>query len=352
MQLSTRPQKHLLYDPAFEHDACGVGFVAHLKGKAGYELLPRGRQILESMAHRGAVGAERNTGDGSGILTALPHAFLERIAQDELGQELPERGKYAAGLVFLSRDETERKACEDEFRRITEVEGQRFIGWRDVPRDNSMIGPTALRSEPVMRQVFIAADDKVSSQEFERKLYIIRKQLTNALRGSEKDRDNTFYICSLSTRNIVYKGMLTPEQLFEYFLDLSNENYHTHLAMVHSRFSTNTFPSWDRAQPLRFMSHNGEINTLQGNVNKMRAREGVMKSDLFGADLAKIMPVIEPDLSDSGTFDNVLELLLQNGRTLPEAVMMMVPEAWHSHRHMPPIGKAMYEFMSTQMEPW
>ncbi|MDA3949957.1 MAG: glutamate synthase subunit alpha, partial [Spirochaeta sp.] len=352
MQHIRRPRKHQLYDPAFEHDACGVGFVAHLKGKAAHKLLPEARQILVNMAHRGAVGAERNSGDGSGILTALPHTLLERVARDELGETLPERGRFAAGIVFLSRDKTERTACETAFAEITAEEGQRFIGWRDVPRDNSMIGPTARASEPVMRQAFIAAGDTVSSEVFERKLYVIRKRLTNKLRGSAVDTNDMFYICSLSTRNIIYKGMLTPEQLFEYFLDLTNERFETHVAMVHSRFSTNTFPSWDRAQPFRFMSHNGEINTLQGNVNKMRAREGVMESDLFGTDLQKIMPVIEPDLSDSGTFDNALELLLQSGRDLPEAVMMMVPEAWHNHRHMPDEGKAMYEFMSAQMEPW
>lgn len=352
MQRRQRPKAQQLYDPRYEHDACGVGFVAELKGKASYALLPQARQILVSMAHRGAVGAERNTGDGSGILTALPHRMIEKIAAEELGTELPERGRFAAGNLFLSRDKTERAACERAFQRVTEEEGQRFIGWRDVPRNNSMIGPSARASEPVIRQAFIAAGENVSSDEFERKLFVIRKRVTNALRGSEDDRDEMFYICSLSTRNIVYKGMLTPEQLFDYFLDLTNERYETHVAMVHSRFSTNTFPSWDRAQPLRFMSHNGEINTLQGNVNKMRAREGVMKSALLGDDLKKIMPVIEPDLSDSGTFDNALELLLQSGRQLPEAVMMMVPEAWHSHKHMPDVGKAMYEFMSTQMEPW
>jgi len=352
MPRTHRPRKQQLYDPSYEHDACGVGFVAHLTGKASHQLLPQAREILVRMAHRGAVGAERNTGDGAGILTALPHKLLEKIATDELKAALPERGRFAAGNVFLSRDDEERRFTEKLFETVTEEEGQRFLGWRDVPRDNSMIGPSARASEPVIRQVFIAAGDGVSSDVFERKLYVIRKRLVNAIRGGEHDTDDTFYICSLSTRNIVYKGMLTPEQLFDYFLDLGNERYETHVAMIHSRFSTNTFPSWDRAQPLRFMSHNGEINTLRGNVNKMRAREGVMESELFGDDLKKIMPVIEPDLSDSGTFDNVLELLLQSGRELPEAVMMMVPEAWHNHRHMPEIGKAMYEFMSTQMEPW
>ena len=352
MQRTVRPGKQHLYDPQFEHDACGVGFVAHIKGRASHDLIPKAREVLVNMTHRGAVGAEKDTGDGAGILTALPHALLERVAREELRAELPARGRFAAGLFFLPQDDEERAACEAAVERITAEAGQRFIGWRDVPRDNSMIGPSALAAEPMIRQAFIAAGDGVDADVFERKLYVIRKVATNTLRGSESDSQHFFYICSLSTRNIVYKGMLTPEQLFRYYRDLSDPLFDTHLAMVHSRFSTNTFPSWDRAQPLRFMSHNGEINTLRGNVNKMRSREGIMESELFGDDVEKIMPVIEPDLSDSGSFDNVLELLLQSGRELPEAVMMMVPEAWQNHRHMPDIGKAMYEFMSTQMEPW
>jgi glutamate synthase (NADPH) large chain len=352
MQRKNRPGPQALYDPQFEHDACGVGFVAHMKGRTSNDLIPLAREILVNMTHRGAVGAEKDTGDGAGILTALPHALLERIAAEELGVVLPERGTFAAGLVFLPQDSKERSACEDQVAAITREEGQRFIGWRDVPRDNSLIGPTARASEPEIRQVFIAAGDGVASEVFERKLYVIRKRATHALRGSARDTGHFFYVCSLSTRNIVYKGMLTPEQLFTYYRDLADPLFETHLAMVHSRFSTNTFPSWDRAQPLRFMSHNGEINTLRGNVNKMRAREGILRSDLFGEDIRKIQPVIEPDLSDSGNFDNVLELLLMSGRELPEAVMMMIPEAWHKHRHMPDIGRAMYEFMSAQMEPW
>ena len=352
MQRKVRPEKQYLYDPQFEHDNCGVGFVAHIRGHASHDLIPKAREVLVNMTHRGAVGAEKDTGDGAGILTALPHALLERVAREELRTELPERGRFAAGLFFLPQDQTERKACEAEVEQIVAREGQRFIGWRDVPRDNSMIGPSALAAEPVIKQAFIAAGDDADAEVFERKLYVIRKVATNTLRGGAHDSDHFFYICSLSTRNIVYKGMLTPEQLFQYYTDLADPLFDTHLAMVHSRFSTNTFPSWDRAQPLRFMSHNGEINTLRGNANKMRAREGIMESDLFGDDVAKITPVIEPDLSDSGSFDNVLELLLQSGRELPEAVMMMIPEAWQNHKHMPDVGKAMYEFMSAQMEPW
>ncbi len=352
MARDKRPEKQLLYDPQFEHDSCGVGFIANIKGRANHTIVDNAKEILINMTHRGAVGAEKNTGDGAGILTALPHAMLERIATDELGITLPRRGLFSAGLVFLPQEDDDRAQCETAIQRILAEEGQEFLGWRDPPRDNSMIGPTARLAEPVIRQLFVGAGKDVDQAAFERALYVARKRATHLLRGGEFDRRHLFYICSLSTRNIIYKGMLTPTQLFDYYGDLSRPDFETHLAMVHSRFSTNTFPSWDRAQPLRFMSHNGEINTLRGNVNKMYAREGKLRSELFGEDIKKITPIIEPDLSDSGNFDNVLELLLMAGRDLPEAVMMMIPEAWQNHRHMPDHGKAMYEFMSTQIEPW
>ena len=347
-----RPGAIGLYDPTYEHDSCGVGFIAHLKGRAGHDLIPAAREILVNMTHRGAVGAEQNTGDGAGIMTALPHALLERIARDELGVPLPARGRFAAGQVFLPQEDVERAACEAAIERIVAAEGQHFVGWRDVPTDNTGLGAQAIASEPVTRQAFVRAGDGVAPAAFERALYVIRKRATNELRGGRNDRQRCFYVCSLSTRNIVYKGMLTPEQLFRYYLDLADPDFETHMAMVHSRFSTNTFPSWDRAQPLRFMSHNGEINTLRGNVNKMRSRQGVLASELFGPSLQRAFPIIEPDLSDSGSFDNVIELLLHSGYELPEAVMMMVPEAWQNHRHMDAERRAMYEFMSAQMEPW
>ncbi|TVQ36902.1 MAG: glutamate synthase large subunit [Spirochaetaceae bacterium] len=352
MAETTRPGQRGLYDPANEHDSCGVGFVAHIKGEKSHTILENAREILINMTHRGAVGSDRNSGDGAGILTALPHAFLEKVMARDLGLTLPPRGAFAAGLVFLPQDRGQRNRCMAHFEQLVDQAGQRLLGWRDVPRDNSMIGPTALASEPVIKQVFVAGPEQLSEAEFERKLYVIRKSATHQIRGRQDDPRDFFYICSLSTRVIVYKGMLMPEQLFAYYNDLSDPDYISHLAMVHSRFSTNTFPSWDRAQPLRFMSHNGEINTLRGNINKMRAREGVLASNLFGDDLQRIFPVIEPDCSDSGNFDNVLELLLMAGRELPEAVMMMVPEAWQKHQHMPAVGKAVYEFMSCMMEPW
>ncbi|MFW5684415.1 MAG: glutamate synthase large subunit, partial [Spirochaetota bacterium] len=350
--MRSRPTQVGLYDPQFEHDSCGVGFVAHIKGEQSRQIIDSAREVLVNMTHRGAVGSEKNSGDGAGILTTLPQEFLEKVARSDLGIDLPSRGLYSAGLVFLPQDQTHRDACMQTVEDIVSEEGQVVLGWRDVPRDNSMIGPTALESEPAMKQLFVGAGAGVSSDELERKLYVIRKRATHLLHGNGTDPDSAFYVCSLSQRVIVYKGMLTPEQLFAYFTDLNDPDFKSHLAMIHSRFSTNTFPSWDRAQPLRFMSHNGEINTLRGNVNKMAAREGTLSSDLFGDDLAKTFPIIESDQSDSGTFDNALELLLMTGRELPEAVMMMVPEAWQSHQHMPDAGRAMYEFMSTQMEPW
>ncbi len=350
--MRSRPGRSGLYDPQFEHDSCGVGFVAHIKGERSRRIVDSAREVLLNMTHRGAVGSDRNSGDGAGILTSLPQRFLERVAKRDLGIELPPRGRYSAGIVFLPRDPTHRDCCRAGMERIIAEEGLLVLGWREVPRDSSMIGPTALESEPVMRQLFVAAAEGTNPDEFERKLYVARKRATHELHGSGCDPDAAFYICSLSVRVIVYKGMLMPEQLFRYFTDLNEPDFESHLAMVHSRFSTNTFPSWDRAQPLRFMSHNGEINTLRGNVNKMAAREGTLRSPLFGDDLAKTFPVMEPDMSDSGNFDNALELLLMSGRQLPEAVMMMVPEAWQNHRHMPDAGSAMYEYMSTQMEPW
>lgn len=352
MSVQTRPKGHGLYDPAFEHESCGVGFVAHIKGGRSHEVIDRGKEVLINMTHRGAVGSEKNTGDGAGVLTALPWEFLEKTAKRELSLDLPPRGKYAAGIVFLPRDEGDRRVCKAAFEAIVGEEGQHHLGWRTVPKDDSMIGPTAMASEPVMEQVFVASAEGLSPDDFDRKLYVIRKRATHTIRGKKNDPDDAFYVCSLSVRVMVYKGMLMPEQLFRYFPDLADPDYKSHLCMVHSRFSTNTFPSWDRAQPQRFMAHNGEINTLRGNINKMRSREGTLESTLFGADLRRAMPIIEPDLSDSGTLDNVLELLLLAGRELPEAVMMMIPEAWQEHKHMPDHGSAMYEYMSTMMEPW
>jgi len=349
------PAKRGLYDPAFEKESCGVGFVAHIKGRRSHQIILDGDEVLRNMDHRGACGCEPNTGDGAGILTALPHEFLQKVARDDLKAELPEPGRFAAGLVFLPTVPQERERCKKAIEEIVARQGQRLVGWRKVPTrpDEANVGPTARLGEPCIEQLFLAAGDRLVGESFERQLYIIRKQASHRLRtDASLWQAKMFYICSLSTKVMIYKGMLTPDQLLPYFPDLQDPDYTSHLAMVHSRFSTNTFPSWDRAQPNRFMSHNGEINTLRGNMNWMHAREGVVQSDLFGGELSKLFPIVEPDCSDSGTFDNALEFLLMTGRTLQEAVMMMIPEAWQQHESMPEDKRAFYEYHSCLMEPW
>ncbi len=350
-----QPPKQGLYDPELEKDSCGVGFVAHIKGKPSHQIVLDADTILKNMDHRGACGCEKNTGDGSGILTALPHRFLVKVAKRDLGVDLPKPGQFAAGLVFLPKDEQERRHCKVTVENLVKAAGQKLIGWRKVAQetDKADIGPTARHAEPWIEQLFVGAAEGIESEAFERALYLIRKQASHALRGSKTLKHALmFYICSLSTKVIIYKGMLTPAQVLPYFPDLTDPDFETHLAMVHSRFSTNTFPSWDRAQPLRFMSHNGEINTLRGNSNWMRAREGMAQSELFGEELRKLFPIVEPHCSDSGTFDNVLEFMLMNGRTLQESVMMMIPEAWQKHQTMPEDKRAFYEYLSCMMEPW
>jgi glutamate synthase domain-containing protein 2/glutamate synthase domain-containing protein 1/glutamate synthase domain-containing protein 3 len=346
------PERTGLYDPAFEKDSCGVGFVAHIKGKASHQIMRDAYFLNSRMAHRGGCGFEKNTGDGAGILTAMPHSFFARVAAD-MGISLPSPGRYAVGNIFLPQTTGRRAAFKKGIENIISEEGQRFLAWRRIPVDSrkAAVGPAALEAMPAMEQLFIGSnlDDPGA---FDRALYIIRKRMTEKPATSSLSEPPVLYACSLSPEVIVYKGMLTPGQLFPFYCDLENEAYETHLAMVHSRFSTNTFPSWDRAQPNRYMSHNGEINTLRGNKNLMMARQGVVSSPLFGEDINKLFPIVEPDFSDSGTFDNVLEFLLLSGRTLQEAVMMMIPEAWQSDINMPQQKKDFYEYHSALMEPW
>ena len=349
------PPAHGLYDPRFEHESCGVGFVCNIKGRPSRGIVDDAKHINCCMDHRGGIGSEPNTGDGAGILTGLPHKLLARFAQAAFGRSLPEPGAYGVGNVFLPRDAAERRSCKERIETIIAAQGQECLGWRELPHDacGADLGSAAIASMPHMEQLFIAAGEGFEGERFERQLYVIRKHASRDLRGDESLAERALlYISSLSSKVIVYKGMLTPHQLFEFFADLEDPEYETHLAMVHSRFSTNTFPSWDRAQPNRFMSHNGEINTLLGNCNWMNAREGVMRSELFGEDLSKLFPVVEPDCSDSGNFDNVLEFLLMSGRTLPAAVMMMIPEAWQNRHDMAPDKRAFYEYNSCLMEPW
>ncbi|HEX5048913.1 MAG TPA: glutamate synthase large subunit [Gammaproteobacteria bacterium] len=349
------PPANGLYRPEFEHDSCGVGFVAHIKGHRSHQILLDADHLLCRMDHRGARGAEPNTGDGAGILTALPYEFLAKVAKRELGAELPAPGSFAAGNVFLPTDESEREHCKRVVAELCAEEGQRLVGWRVVPTepDKADLGESARAAMPHVEQLIVAAGNGVEGDAFERKLYSIRKRASHRLRGdSSLEQAKFFYVCSLSSKTLIYKGMLTPGQVKAFYPDLDDPDYTTHLAMVHSRFSTNTFPSWDRAQPNRFMSHNGEINTLRGNMNAMRARQGVVESELYGDSLAKLFPIVEPDCSDSGTFDNVLEFLLMTGRSLQESVMMMVPEAWQKNELMPEAKRAFYEYHSCLMEPW
>ena len=347
------PLKQGLYDPQFEHDSCGIGFVVNIKGKKSHQTVTDGLQILVNLDHRGAVGHEPNTGDGAGILIQKPHEFLVK-ATAKLGFKLPAVNEYGVGMMFLPPNLRERNGVKTAFAKFVSAEGQTLLGWRDVPTDNSSLGKTAVEAEPHMAQVFIGRNPELKDEAaFERKLYVIRKQAEQKIRyGSKIDGGKWFYVSSLSVRTMTYKGMLMPEQVAKYYPDLRDESMVTALALVHSRFSTNTFPSWDRAHPNRFIAHNGEINTLRGNVNWMKAAQANFKSALFGKDIKKVIPVINEDGSDSAQFDNCLELLVMAGRELPLAMMMMIPEPWENHESMDADRKAFYEYHSCLIEPW
>jgi glutamate synthase (NADPH/NADH) large chain len=350
--MTNPPGKIGLYDPQHEHDACGVGFLVDVQGRKSNGLVRDAVQVLKNLGHRGACGCEENTGDGAGILIQLPDAFL-RTATEGLGFTLPPVSRYGAGVLFLPTDPTARAACEHIVEDAARANGQRVLGWRTVPVNDSMIGAGAKSSQPLMRQVFVARGDEVADEAaFERKLYLIRRMAAAQVRKSTIPGKDLFYVTSLSWKTMIYKGMLTADQLGPYFPDLTDPAMASALAIVHSRFSTNTFPSWARAHPYRTIAHNGEINTLRGNVNWMGARESVLESPLFGADIAHVKPVVNETGSDSAMFDNVLELMVLGGRSLPHAVMMMVPEPWTHHEAMSPEKRAFYEYHSCLMEPW
>ncbi len=352
--LQKKDPKQGLYAPEWEHDACGIGMVVNIRGERSHRVVEQALTILENLTHRGARGAEPNTGDGAGILLQVPHAFLQRKANGK-GFSLPEPGQYGVGMVFLPPDPNHRRLCELHFENIVASEGQRVIGWRSVRINKETdLGPTARRAEPKIRQVFIERNPQIRDDlEFERKLYVIRRRAEKEIRYSHRlEGGQYFYIASLSYKTIVYKGMFITYQLREYFDDLSAPDMESAIALVHSRFSTNTFPSWERAQPLRYLVHNGEINTLRGNVNWFRAQEKHLDSKLFGNDLQKILPIIQPDGSDSAMFDNVLEFLVLAGYSLPQAMTLMIPEPWSNNPHMTEEKRAYYEFYANLMEPW
>ncbi|HWD68893.1 MAG TPA: glutamate synthase large subunit [Solirubrobacteraceae bacterium] len=337
------PGPNGLYDPTTEHDACGLALVAKLWGEATHAVIEKGLEALGNLEHRGAAGADPNTGDGAGILLQIPDAFFRGAVA---GVELPPAGRYAVAVVFLPTDHERRAQIEQMIENTVEAEGQRVIWWRDVPTDDRYAGDTARASQPFIRQLLVGASDDLADQDaFERKLYVIRR-LIEIEAGSE------LAIPSFSSRTLVYKGMLTAPQLPRYYTDLRDPRLASRLALVHSRFSTNTFPSWTLAHPFRMTAHNGEINTLRGNANWMRARESQLSSELFGDDLARVMPVIQPDVSDSATLDNVLELLVLSGRSIPHAMMMMIPEAYRTRKDLDPDVKGFYDFHSCLLEPW
>ncbi len=344
MHFRNRPTERVgLYDPVHEHDSCGVAFLARLDGVRTHDTVDRAIQALENLEHRGAEGADPNTGDGAGILLQIPDRFLRDVISDEL----PPAGQYGVGVVFLPPDKSRHDALEGAINDAVAAEGQRVVGWRDVPTDRDWCGLTALYHRPYVKHVIIAASDELASDQdaFERKLYVIRRVAENSA-GAD------LVVPTMSSRTMVYKGMLTPMQLKGYFPELQSPLVESALALVHSRFSTNTFPSWELAHPYRMIAHNGEINTLRGNVNWMRARESQLRSELFGDDLAKVLPTTRPGMSDSATLDSVLELLVLAGRSLPHAMMMLIPESYEDRDDMSDELKAFYAFHACFMEPW
>ena len=352
---SGMPEQQGLYSPSNERDACGLGFVAHIKGKKSHQIVQQGLQILANLTHRGATGYDPKLGDGAGILIQMPDAFMRKEAT-KLGINLPAVGSYACGTAFLPQTKNGREACESIVARIIHEEAQTLLGWRDVPRDNSNIAQAAKDVEPVMRQVFIGRGENVADQNaFERKLFVIRKRIEHEVRALKLEDSAEFYFPSLSSKTIIYKGMLLANEVGVYYKDLQDEDMVSALALVHQRFSTNTFPKWDLAHPFRMIAHNGEINTVQGNINWMAARHESMRSALMGEDLEKLWPLIVEGQSDSAAFDNALELLVAGGYSLPHAMMMLIPEAWSNEsasKLMDDDRRAFYEYHAALMEPW
>ncbi|SCZ84142.1 glutamate synthase large subunit [Nitrosomonas mobilis] len=348
------PPAQGLYDPRFDHDSCGVGFITHIKGKDFHSIVDQSLKMLENMEHRGACGCEPDSGDGAGIMCRMPDKFIRREAK-KVGIELPQLGQYGVGMVFLPKDVAARKLCEQTMEKIAVDFGMVVFGWRDVPVNSKACGPSPRKVEPMIRQIFVGTGESFyNRQDFDRRLYLVRQRTENTIESGNFPPQSAedFYICCLSANRIIYKGMLTAAQVRLYFPDLSDPDFLSSLAIVHSRFSTNTFPSWRLAHPYRYLAHNGEINTLYGNRNWMRARYGSLQSEVFGDELQKMFPILTESGSDSATLDNALQFLCVNGRSLPHAVLMLIPEAWLNHDQMDEDLKAFYEYHACLMEPW
>ena len=340
-----------LYVPEYEHDACGIGFVANIDGRKSHAIVRQGIQVLENLVHRGACGCDEDTGDGAGILVQLPHALFQEVAE-ELKFSLPAPGAYGVGMVFLPHEAEAQEQCRKIIEQTVETEGQSVLGWRDVPRNSDALGWLAREGEPVIEQVFIGRSKGMDADVFERKLYVIRKQVEHAVHALGLQTNVPFYIPSMSSRTVVYKGLMLAQQTGKFYEDLADDRFQSALALVHQRYSTNTLPSWPLAQPFRFLCHNGEINTVRGNYNAMRSREAHLQSPHFGRDIKKIAPILTPGASDSAMFDEGFELLVQGGRQLHHAMSMMIPEPWSGHESMPGDLKAFYEYHMSMMEPW
>ncbi|PIY26210.1 MAG: glutamate synthase subunit alpha, partial [Comamonadaceae bacterium CG_4_10_14_3_um_filter_60_75] len=346
-------QDNGLYSSAHEHDACGVGFVAHIKGVKSHDIVKNALQILQNLDHRGAVGADKLMGDGAGILIQLPDAlYREEMAAQ--GVTLPPPGEYGVGMVFLPKENASRQACEQELERAVKAEGQVLLGWRDVPVNRDMpMSPEVGKKEPIIRQLFIGRGNDVIVQDaLERKLYVIRKTASAHIVALKLKHSKEYYVPSMSSRTVIYKGLLLADQVGTYYQDLQDPRCVSALGLVHQRFSTNTFPQWPLAHPYRYVAHNGEINTVKGNYNWMKAREGVMSSPVLGADLQKLYPISFPTQSDTATFDNCLELLTMAGYPISQAVMMMIPEPWEQNTGMDERRRAFYEYHAAMLEPW
>jgi glutamate synthase (NADPH/NADH) large chain len=342
-----------LYLPEFEHDACGIGFVAHIKGVKSHQIIEDALTVLKNMEHRGACGCENNTGDGAGILIQMPDAFFREVCK-EMQMQLPAYGAYGVGMTFFPKEVSIRRECKEIIQRCADRLGFPILGYRQVPTDNSMIGETARSAEPLMEQLFVGRPAGVADAEiFERKLYVLRNYISHTVRNTLGEEGKLFYFASFSCKTLVYKGQLTSSQLRSYFADLRDPRLVSAFGLIHSRFATNTFPSWKLAQPFRYIAHNGEINTLKGNLNWLRSNEANMQSKYFTREeMEMLLPIVEEGLSDSGCLDNMIELLTLAGRSLPHVMMMLIPEAWDSHEEMDPLKKAFYEYHASIMEPW